>query len=91
MSLGSILFSYDALADFIYLLRYFINVFGKGQMGNHNAKKNKSTTAECSLPKPPEGMPNPMDFDLEDIEAPDDVYIQPQNRQYTAFIGRSYI
>ena len=60
-------------------------------MGNNNGKKNKSTNAESAIAKPPEGMPNPMDFDLQDIEAPDDVFIQPQNRQYTAVIGRSYI
>ena len=51
-------------------------------MGNSNVKKSKSTNPEYAIPKPPEGMPNPMDFDLQDIEAPDDVFIQQQTRYY---------
>ena len=53
------------------------------KMGNNNVKKNKSATSEPTIPKPPEGMPNPMDFDLQDIETPDDVFIQRQTRYKT--------
>ena len=60
-------------------------------MGNSNTKKNKSTAVESSSPKPPKGMPNPMDFDLQDIEAPDDVFIPPPNRQQIFFIKPEYI
>lgn len=49
-------------------------------MGNNHVKKSKSTNPEYATPKPPEGMPNPMDFDLQDIETPDDVFIQRQTR-----------
>ena len=49
-------------------------------MGNNNVKKSKSANPDYTVPKPPEGMPNPMDFDLQDIEAPDDVFIQRQTR-----------
>lgn len=59
----------------------FINI----KMGNNNVKKNKSTTSEPPIPKPPEGMPNPMEFDLQDIETPDDVFIQRQTRYKTYY------
>ena len=49
-------------------------------MGNNNVKKSKTANTECAIPKPPVGMPNPMDFDLQDIETPDDVFIQRQTR-----------
>ena len=56
-------------------------------MGNNNGKKNKCTTDESSNPQPPEGMPNPIDFDLQDMEAPDDVFLPTRNRQQIAFIS----
>ena len=54
-------------------------------MGNNHVKKSKSTNPEYATPKPPEGMPNPMDFDLQDIETPDDVFIQRQTRYKTKY------
>ena len=54
-------------------------------MGNNHVKKSKSTNPEYAIPKPPEGMPNPMDFDLQDIETPDDVFIQRQTRYNTKY------
>ena len=56
-------------------------------MGNNSGKKNKATAAESSNPQPPKGMPNPTEFDLQDIEAPDDVFIPARNRQQIALIS----
>ena len=50
-------------------------------MGNKNGKKDKCATDELPNPQPPEGMPNPNEFDLQDMEAPDDVFIPTRNRQ----------
>ena len=49
-------------------------------MGNKNVKKVKCATEESLDPKPPTGMPNPMEYDLQDIEPPDDVFIKTNNR-----------
>ena len=54
-------------------------------MGSINVKGNKNTTSESSTPKPPPGMPNPMEYDIQDIEEPDDVFIPTQHRYLAKF------
>ena len=48
-------------------------------MGNTNGKRSKNI-ANLSSAQPPAGMPHPSELDLEDIEAPDDVFVHTANR-----------